>query len=89
MSEEDILIDPQSALVAGTFAVICGLLGALANGITMAVILKDKKIRSHCTTPGKYLKSLLDFSIFSEFGKIWSLSCFWERNFERNSNGNS
>ena len=53
MSEHDILIDPQSAQVAGTFAVICGLLGALANGITMAVILKDKKIKSHCTTPGK------------------------------------
>ena len=53
MSEPDILIDPQSAQVAGTFAVICGLLGALANGITMAVILKDKKIKSHCTTPGK------------------------------------
>jgi hypothetical protein len=58
MSEEDILIDPESALVAGTFAVICGLLGALANGITMAVILKDKKIKSHCTTPGKSLKSI-------------------------------
>ena len=56
MSEEDILIDPQSAQVAGTFAVIRSLLGALANGITMAVILKDKKIKSHCTTPGKSLK---------------------------------
>ena len=63
MSEEDILIDPESAIVAGTFAVICGLLGALANGITMAVILKDKKIQSHCTTPGKYLKSIIKHPI--------------------------
>ena len=58
MSEPDILIDPQSAQVAGTFAVICGLLGALANGITMAVILKDKKIKSHCRTPGKNFTNL-------------------------------
>jgi len=47
--------------VAGTFAVICGLLGALANGITMAVILKDKKIKSHCTTPAIFFLSLSDF----------------------------
>ena len=72
MLEPDILIDPQSAQVAGTFAVICGLLGALANGITMAVILKDKKIQSHCTTPGKYLSILWLFSGFFEFFELFS-----------------
>ena len=79
MSEEDILIDPQSALVAGTFAVICGLLGALANGITMAVILKDKKIKSHCTTPGKSLKSIflqILYLLFFDIKPPNNQSCF-------------
>ena len=50
--ENTILIDHQSAMVAGSFAIICSLLGFFANAITIFVILADKKIKNHCTTPG-------------------------------------
>ena len=51
-NENSTLIDDLNANVAGTFAVICSLLGFVANAITMYVILSDKKVKNHCTTPG-------------------------------------
>ena len=61
---DTILIDDQSAMVAGTFAIICSLLGAVANAVTMFVILADKKIKHHCTTPGQF-SFLFSFQIFT------------------------
>ena len=54
------LIDEPSALVGGTFALICAILGIIVNSITMYVIIARKSIRYHCTSPALFFLSLSD-----------------------------
>ena len=49
------------------------------GSFTMAVILKDKKIKSHCTTPGKSLKSIflqILYLLFFDIKPPNNQSCF-------------
>jgi len=54
-------------MIGGVGAVLCGLLGVIANGMTMFVILKQKKVRNNLISP------ILFMMCFSNF--VFSLIC--------------
>ena len=54
-------------MIGGVGAVLCGLLGVISNGMTMFVILKQKKVRNNLISP------ILFMMCFSNF--VFSLIC--------------
>ena len=57
----------MSLIIGGVGAVLCGLLGVISNGMTMFVILKQKKVRNNLISP------ILFMMCFSNF--VFSLIC--------------
>ena len=57
----------MSLMIGGVGAVLCGLLGVISNGMTMFVILKQKKVRNNLISP------ILFMMCFSNF--VFSLIC--------------
>ena len=41
----------MSLIIGGIGAIVCALLGVISNGMTMLVILKQKKVRDNLIAP--------------------------------------
>ena len=54
-------MDQVSSMIGGIGAIICGLIGAISNGLIMWVILKRSKMRKHLTSPILFLMCVSNF----------------------------
>ena len=56
-----IIIDEISSAIAIAGAIICSILGLIANSLTLLVVIKRQNVRQHSTTPLLFFQAVTDF----------------------------